>query len=228
MPSFTAGGEAAPLTPVDFNADEHKYYVGTRELRSVTKVLAAVGLSNMWWADEEDRLRGQAVHQACRLIVRGLWSEEGKHPVVIPYTRAAQRFVREKNYRSLGGEIPLGNVRLGYAGTPDDWGMAMDRDTGEDKLRLVDFKSGGMPKTIGIQMAAYDKLLQVELGIVVESRWGVQLFADETYKIHPYDQTRWPGAWQSCLNVVNLQAEMGMIPKEKRSNERSRAGQGLG
>jgi hypothetical protein len=194
------------MASVTFDAGEHKYYVGSRELPSVTQILKSVGMYEAFYSKEEHRLRGQAVHTACRLICEGRYREEGTHRVVVPFARACQRFIEATGYKQIAAEVPMGSVALGYAGTADGWGMV------GDQIWLVDFKSGNPPALAGAQLAAYELLL-AEQGVAVGSRKIVHLSDDERFRVLSFDETRWKSVWRSALNVYNIRKEFNLLPK---------------
>jgi len=180
--------------------------------------MAVAGLYDFRWCSDDDRLRGQAVHHACRLVNRGVYAEQGTHPKLIPYVRAYQKFVKATGYRSLGGEVPMGNTRLGFAGTPDDWGMV------GPETWVIDTKSGSLPPMVGVQLAAYKALLECphdgselrkEQRGIISSCVCVQLGVDEEFHVQRFDEREWAVAWQSALNLFNLKSRHGLLPKER-------------
>lgn len=196
---------------VEFRESTHQYYTGTgRELPSVTKILGMLGIYKSWYATEDHRFRGQAVHTACRLINTGQYSEAGTHPKIVPYARAFQQFVLETGYKSIGGEEPMGSAELGYAGTPDDWGWV------GDELWLIDLKSGVAPGLVGLQLAAYRKLMQSAYpNLVISKMRALQLEKDGRMKVKPLfpdSNAHWGSLWQSCFNVYQIRKEHGLLP----------------
>lgn len=198
----------------DFDSGAHKYYVGLRELPSVTTVMQAVGVYVPWYAKEIHRQRGEAVHKACRLMATDRYTEEGTSPILIPFVRAYAKFIADYRYVSSGGEQPMASTKMGFAGMPDDWGVSATRcfcGVADCPGRcLLDIKSGTAPKAVGIQLAAYKAILR-EDGVIIDHCIAVELSNDETYRAFRCDEARWPSAWQSCLNVYNLRKEFKTI-----------------
>ena len=94
--------------------------------------------------------------------------------------------------------------KLGYAGKPDTWAAPM----------LYDIKTGSFPISTGLQLAAYEMLIQENFpGTPKLSRRGVQLSKEGKYTIRTgvnvprlnefvsFDDPRWMTWWISCLNV---------------------------
>jgi hypothetical protein len=202
-----------------FNPDDHSYSIGSRELPSVTQILKATGLYVSFYAKEEHRQRGEAVHHACRLICEGRYTEEGTHEIVRPFARAFSKFVSRTGYRMMGAERPMASLRLGFAGTPDNWGLV------GNSMWLIDVKTGSLPAAVPVQLAAYRMLMAAQpmgdlwpasavvspLGLHARA---VQLCDDESYNISAYDESRWESIWKSCLTVYQARKEFNLLSKE--------------
>jgi hypothetical protein len=205
------------MSTLTFDALTHTYAVGSRELPSVTKILRACSLYSSFYAKEEDRQRGEAVHHACRLICEGRYREEGTHARVIPYARAFQKFVSRSGYRHLGAERPMASLRLNFAGTPDLWGTAGDPSSSH--IWLLDLKSGTLPQSVGIQLAAYKMLMAdqpVQERVLVTQLRAINLSDDESYGVSAYDEPRWEAVWRSCLTVYQCRKDFNLLPKDQR------------
>jgi hypothetical protein len=201
---------AAPASV--FNEQDHSYTVGRREYPSVTRVMKAAGLISKWYQQGEAQLRGDAVHKAFRLICEGRYKEDGTHPAIVPFARGLQGFVEKMEYKTLAPPEPLHlvSVKMGYAGTPDDWGVVK---TGE--IWLPDVKSGAnLPATVGVQLVAYKRLLREKYpDLDIKSLRCVHIDAAGKCVWPSYDEPRWESAWVSALSLYNLRKEHNLLGK---------------
>lgn len=198
---------------VGFDPVSHKYSLGRREYPSVTQILKAAGLVSAWYKQGDAQVRGDAVHKAFRLICEGRYVEEGTHPTIVPFARGIQDFVAKTGYKSLAPPEPLRlvSVKMGYAGTPDDWGVVK---TGQ--VWLVDAKSGqNAPAMVGAQLTAYKFLLLERFpSLHIDSLRCVHVDASGKCVWPAYDELRWESAWRSALNIFNLRKDYGLLGKE--------------
>jgi hypothetical protein len=147
-----------------FDPDTHEYRFDDRQLPSVTQILDMAGLIDRRWDDEAIR-RGRAVHE----LVKQLES----HPdgADAPYTAPPPEFAEFYGYLDAYRdflhavkpgpcvllEAPLGDLTLGYAGTPDQVRPICGT------LAVLDLKTGAAEPWHALQTAAYKELAVVEL-----------------------------------------------------------------
>ena len=142
---------------IQFDAKTHTYTLAGTELPSVTTIcrfLAYDYKSDRPWLAEAAARRGTAIHEACALIDYGEEPEET--PEIAGYLTAYRRFLKDYSPEWQGIERPLGDLRLGFAGTPDRWGTM-----GGERV-LVDIKSGSTLRipALSAQLLGYKALLE--------------------------------------------------------------------
>lgn len=136
-----------------FDVTKHEYRVDGRLLPSVTQVLDWAGISKgCEFYTEHSRQRGSASHEAIRLMN----SEDGidwetLDPRLTPYIEAYGDFC--SIFQTIESEIPLDHP-IGFAGTFDALGFI------NNKLALVDYKTGKWQRSYDIQLCAYEMLLE--------------------------------------------------------------------
>lgn len=127
---------------VRFDPVEHRYWLGPRELPTVTQVLSDVGMlpeyDSPWFADGFYATRGTMVHKACALDLHGRLDDESLDDHVRPYVERFRRLIATIGpVEPLFIEQPLAHPVWNYAGTPDSaWRMPNGR------IWIVDLKSG--------------------------------------------------------------------------------------
>src|SRR5262245_23836256 len=134
--------ERSPTPPVlRFDPKDHRYFLGDRELPSVTTVLTeSFPLSIRKDLLETARWRGTVVHRACELDDKLELDESSIDDEVRPYLTAWRSFRRHTGFRPdlEGIEVQKYHPLLYYAGTIDRIG----RDS-RDRRILLDIKTGG-------------------------------------------------------------------------------------
>lgn len=169
--------DVLPVAALRFVPETHSYYLGDRELISVTRVLQEAGLIDPQWFTEDAAMRGTYVHEAIALHHDDDLAMEALDPVLRPYVEGYLRFLSETFFDAMQIEQRVFSESLGYAGTFDVLGHLPSQPPGYD---LIDVKSGGRPATVGLQLAAYVRCLPVG----VHRRWCLQLPGDGSYRLH--------------------------------------------
>ena len=187
---------AAELT---FDEASHTYRVGGKVWPSVTQVLEPLQfLDGVPWAVlEAARKFGTHVHQAVHLWNVGNLDEESLDPHLAPYLAGWKKFLADTGAEVVVSERRILNRRLRYAGTLDSvirW---------RQRFHMLDVKSGAMPKTVGLQTAAYREALRSECGSLVLSpvRYCVQLTGFGDYRLHKLTERTDFNYFTSALNV---------------------------
>lgn len=153
-----------------YAADDHTYRLDGVLLPSVTRILAASGLSPVYTGDPWYGDRGTAVHAATWLDDQGTLNESTVDPRIVGYVEAWRRFRRESGFTPIGGETPLHHPLHLYAGTPDRW----------DASLLIDAKTSKEAPWHILQRAAYRELLK-QAGVKIKRDICVYLSADGRY-----------------------------------------------
>jgi|SRR6185369_461720 len=104
-----------------FDEAEHRYWLGDRELPSVTTIIKPATDYGPVPAKTLDfaRDRGGAVHRACELFDLDDLVEDSLDPVVVPYLKAWKKFTLDFKPKWDAIEKPSYHPGLLYAGTPD-------------------------------------------------------------------------------------------------------------
>lgn len=191
---------------VVFDRDLHAYLDtdGTRRM-SVTQALTLGGLVDFSHVPEHimkpAQERGKLVHHAGALVDRG----EDLNSYLIPdwiegYIEAYLRFQRELHFipDSDWVERPMIVELFGHrvGMTPDVFGLLDGIPT------LVDRKSGRYHSPAwGVQLAGYEAGL-LKIGLQVRQRIAVQLSANGTYKVLPYDDQGDFDTFAACFRLA--------------------------
>jgi hypothetical protein len=185
---------------LEFEPAAHVYRLDGHIVPSVTQVLdeqltdwSGVPVDVL----EAARMFGTHVHTACHLLVRDELEWSSLDPALVPYVEAARRFLDESGMTVLNAELPLASQKMKFAGTLDIRGVM------RDAVCVVDWKSTSvMPRTVGPQTAAYDRLYCEQFGGRPAKRYCVQLnpALPNGYKIHKLDNPADWAMFQSALN----------------------------
>jgi hypothetical protein len=185
-----------------FEEEPHVYRLGGKFIPAVSDVLdplvsAYDNIPPAVLARARDI--GHAVHAACALMCQKNLEWSTVDPKVLGYVQAAQKFLREADVRVLAVEYRMCDPELWVAGTLDLLGLM------KSKTCVFDWKATEvMPRTAALQTAAYDHLYRRNIGgsrTRFNKRYGVQLFADSTYKLFPFDDERDYNWFKSALNL---------------------------
>jgi hypothetical protein len=172
-----------------FKEQGHIYTLDGSRLPSVTEILTSEGFINNGFYTKYGRERGQAVHLACHLDDMNDLDDSSIDPVIEPYLFGYRQFKKDTHFKVIRSEFKMYHSIYNFAGTPDKDGIL------HDKPSLLDIKTGSVEPWTGLQLAAYDILLQEyfqkENVPSHESRnrkrVALQLNDDGTYKLYPFD-----------------------------------------
>jgi hypothetical protein len=173
---------------------------------SVTQVLGAVALIEDEWFSEQSRERGRFVHKAIFYEEREGLDDASLDPRLEGYVRAYRAFVRDvRPGPCLLIETPLADPVLGYAGTPDQLRPINDR------LAVVDHKSGGEAAWHPLQTAAYAYLMREHAtiwpagaAVPVLDRYALYLHSNGQYRLVPHTDRRDFKVFQAALAVAHF------------------------
>lgn len=166
---------------LQFDEATHTYWLRGKRLPSVTQVLDQ--LEDWSRVDpivlEEAKRRGQHVHRMVQLDVGGVLDEDALDPFYRPYLAQWRKFLAETRFRPVLSEQQIYHEALGYAGTFDLMGML-----GTDFYQ-VDVKSGLIPRTVGLQTAAYHTAGVLLKSIPPNAKRAALQLHDDRYRFHP-------------------------------------------
>lgn len=187
------------ITNPEFDPVNHVYSHAGRVLPSVTQIIGGLHSFGAISAEVLDAAcqRGTAVHLACELDDCNDLDEDSLDETVSGYLHAWRRFTREKSPVWQMIEEPLADTVLGFAGTPDRYGLIDGRSW------TIDIKTSVQSHPVwGLQTAAYAHLI-AQLTQKHLLRGTVQLRSDGTYRLIPWSSlTDWP-TFLSLVTVNN-------------------------
>lgn len=164
---------------IEFNPDTHVYTVDSRTVPSVTQVIA----TDTRFCDEFSRQRGTGVHAAIHFFEEDDLDESSLDPAIRPYFEAYRKFKNESGFVTLASEQIVYSATFDYCGTLDLYGLLNGRRV------IIDCKSGVVPKTVDMQLAAY-KFAMKEMGWKVETGFSLQLKSDSKYSLKEHDTVK--------------------------------------
>lgn len=192
------------MSALQFDEASHTYTVGGIVIPSVTQIIAPLysfeGIPESILNAKRDL--GRAVHTACEYDDDGDLDEGSVSDQVRPYLEAYRAFRRDTGAEVVLNEQKLYNPKHRYAGTIDR------RFVIKGELWTVDLKTtASMSPAVGVQLAAYDRLVE-EAGERANSKMGaLQLKPDGSYKLHPFSSAADFPVFLSLLNIHNWRAK---------------------
>lgn len=191
---------SSPAPSLRFEAADHRYWLGDRELLSVTTILKAAGLMESSQFTMAAADRGTYVHQACDLVDD---DDLGAiDPACAGYVAAYQRFLAEARPEWAHREHAVCDPTLGYAGTLDRAGTLNGRWT------VLDIKTGSPAPWHGVQLAAYGRLVPRD-GLKPD-RFDLYLRADGTYQLWPQTGRNDDAIFLAALLVAQFRRTHGL------------------
>jgi hypothetical protein len=184
-----------------FDQDAHSYTQGGRQFRSVTQLLEKYGM-----AEDFSRVparvlayavaRGNAVHEAGRLLALGQLDDVSVDPRIEAYVSALRDFLRETKLEVIDTETPRISP-LGFGFTVDLVAWVSGRRA------VLDYKTGStLPKSSGPQLGAYKiGWTSVYPDQPIEDRYAVHLRADGTYRLKQFEDPDDETAFMDCLDA---------------------------
>jgi hypothetical protein len=146
---------------MEFDAENHIYYVDGDPKISVTQVLKEAGLIDTAWFTEFGRWRGSAVHKATHYFDEGDMDRRTLDPVVKPFVADWKLFREQTGFTPTMIEKQFYDEAYGFCGTPDRRGYFIGGKP-EDSNELIDIKTypgGKAPWWTRYQLAGYGRLL---------------------------------------------------------------------
>jgi hypothetical protein len=198
-----------------FDAAVHRYTLHGRDLINVTGALGVAGLVDRAFFTEEDRQRGARVHAAIARYHRDLTTADDPaspdyDPTIAPYLRAYRRFLAESAFRVDACEEMLADAPLMIAGTLDLRGQFIDgRGSDNDRVDVIDVKTGTTPPWVGYQLAGYVRMLPPDVARRAR-RWSLNLAADRAvYRLEPHTKTTDERVFLAAVTIA--QARRGWL-----------------
>jgi hypothetical protein len=190
-----------------FEPKDHRYFLGDRELPSVTRILSAA----FPWegpADDFYRDRGTAVHLACELDDLELLDEMSMDDEIWPYLEAWRSFRKTSGFVADpdGIERRRYHSSLFYAGTIDRVGRLRS-----GRKIVIDIKTGGKYPQYRLQLAGYVNLLEEPLNYF---RGSVTLNPDASFSFDEFSREDYPvdlAVFRSCLNIYNFKCQHKLL-----------------
>ena len=163
------------------DVDRHEYWLGDRQLPSVTDILedemdfSRVANGTL----EYKKAIGQAVHGA--IALGETLDPDSVDPAIIGFLNAYQKFMLENDVEIIERNRPGFHPLYQFAGTWDEvW-----RYQGE--LAMPDIKTVyTMHPATELQTSAYCEIRNHDSRAKIKRRFGLQLGPDGTYKLHEY------------------------------------------
>lgn len=192
-----------------FFPQEHRYFLGQRELPSVTRIIGSVFALDI----PEEILRpaqerGTMVHRITELDDQDDLDESTVAPEFQPYLEAWRAFRKASGFvpDPDGIEIRTYHPSFYYAGTIDRIGRL-----GNGRRIVIDIKTGGKYPHYRIQLAAYCNLLADPLNYL---RGSVTLDRDGSFWFDEFSREDFPmdlAVFRSCLNVYTFKTKYKLL-----------------
>ena len=147
---------------------------------------------------------GTKVHKACHLWNVNDLVEETLDPRHVPYLNSYRRFLSESGFVVTASEKRVYHRLMKYAGTADFYG------TWRGTSWVVDIKTGIVPCTVGVQLAAYQQASDPR----PRRRLCLQL-KETGYKLHYCDALEDFSTFIGCLNVIRFKEKHNLFNKFK-------------
>jgi hypothetical protein len=176
-----------------FDAEEHRYWCNGREYPSVTRIIAAAGLSDARWYTDRATRRGTIVHTVLAWEDTGRLVNPGAIPPEIqPYWVAWLDCLKHEGWAIAAVEKRVIHGTWGYAGTLD---RLVTNGAG---TAVVDIKTGAPEPWHAIQTAAYAETMGC-----LPMRCAVYLRDDGTYRLTAHTDPDDRRVWSSCITTYN-------------------------
>ena len=195
------------MTDLKFTESDHRYSIGGETVISVTQVIDTLGLSDFSFVSE-DALRiaadrGNKVHKTTELYDRAILNREGLHPTLENYLVSWIKFCRDFNFELLENETMYYHPLYKYAGRIDRIGYC------NNKLTLVDIKSGIKTKTQPLQTMAYKMLYDYGKPKAKQIKQRLVVFLSEKgYKIELHEDPSDQSVFLAALTIHNYKKNL--------------------
>lgn len=177
---------------VEFDEDNHFYFVNGVHYPSVTQVIADAGLyGNTSYFTDYHRDRGSFVHKIIQYHLEGELDEDTIDLALQGYFEAWKRFETESSYVPESCETIKVNELHRYAGTIDHIGHM------NGNYCLIDVKTSLIYPATAIQTGGYAMLMKSH-GV---KRFGLQLTQEGKYKLTEFKDWHDSNVFLSALSL---------------------------
>jgi len=176
-----------PVTELVFREEDHTYWMGEQLIPNVTRVLERITDYSRIPRDVLLRAQteGRHIHKAVELDARNDLDWETLPEWMIGHLEAWRKFQHDTRFEILASEERLFHPRFRYAGTLDLVGPL------STVMSLIDIKrSFYAGPAINLQTAAYADAYRAihPKAPRIRRRFGLQLRANGTYRLEPFDE----------------------------------------
>lgn len=193
---------------IEFNAEKHEYRKNGKVVLSVTQVIAAVGLCDYSFVDEDIRVhsmsRGQSVHWMLQLEDQGALNYRTVPSGLRGYRKAYRTWKKASGFSPLWIEKQFVS-HFGFAGTIDRAGSFPATTmylTGTSAV--VDFKTGDIPDWVRYQLCAYSLAVDPRPAMArLIRRIALSLKPDGTYKVKEFPLCTWDSDYSRFMHSLS-------------------------
>lgn len=190
-----------PLGRLTVDKEQHEYWLDVvtnqrRKLVSVTQSFTealAGTLGEEWWT-QLARDRGSRLHDAVLYAAQNDLDVASMTDELQPYAKGLLGMFEEERPDVIAAEEAVFDETAGYAGRFDLLCRLRGprRAASANVLDLLDAKTGAIPWTVGMQLAAYKRPIALLFPGYVIRRWAWQIKNDGTYRLE--EVSRWKDA----------------------------------
>lgn len=182
---------------IKLDPETHIYTVNGNEKTSVTQMLKKVGIVDYTGLDPYYAERGTMVHDYCTLSAQGWLDFDTVREDCVNYVKTFERIVFELGLKYLSAEQLCYDEEYDICGQYD---LIMEWD---DKRTLVELKTGAAPMWLGLQCAAYERMIDVDDVIGISLKDGKVYVKDSDFLLNTV-------AWDDInTGFFNLEAWKG-------------------
>jgi hypothetical protein len=163
-----------------FDPELHLYTFRGEIIKSVTQILGSVGIIDGTYYTEKGKNRGTDVHYICQLYDEGDLDEKSIPEGLKGYFDGYLKFQDDFKIKILEIEKRVFNPKVRYAGTLDRLAIS----NVDHKYMLIDLKTGVIQPWVALQLAAYEKCLEIDQRII--HRKAVRLLKTGKYQVHSF------------------------------------------
>lgn len=198
---------------LEFDAAAHRYTWNGQHVPNVTSILSPLTSYDRIPEHvlEHARQEGTAVHRMVELDCYGDLDVDELPQWMVGHYAAWRQFLADTGFEFVASEHRVFHPGLRYAGTLDLAGT-LKHAHGAGGICIVDIKRSFFAgPAIGLQLSAYadawnkthDKPLHAK------SRYALQLKADGTYRLEPYEDKADFAAFLACYTLYKWRAKHG-------------------
>lgn len=186
----------------EFNKESHEYKLNGVSIPSVTQIIKTAGLSDLSYIDK-DLLNykaqvGDAIHLATQYYDNNELDLDSVSDLIKPRFNSYLKFKEDYKPETIGIELQLYHKLYLFAGTIDRIFLI------DNKLTLLDIKSGVKEKHHAIQTAGYELLYNQGKKQKEQIKQRMILYlSDNGYKIETNNNKNDKNVFLSALTITN-------------------------